>query len=43
MKYENPKRILVEEIDEEILERMPEWFRILRNNYREKALENSLK
>jgi len=30
MKCENPMRILVEEIDEEILEKMPEWFRRLR-------------
>ena len=27
------ERILVEEIDEEILERMPEWFRNLREAY----------
>ena len=27
------KRILLEDIDEEILEKMPEWFRILRNKY----------
>jgi len=33
MKDEDPKRILVEEIDEEILERMPKWFRILREAY----------
>jgi hypothetical protein len=30
---ENPKNILIEEIDKEILERMPEWFRILRSMY----------
>jgi len=33
MRRENPKSILVEEIDEEILERMPEWFRRLRSAY----------
>jgi hypothetical protein len=33
MKRENPKNILIEEIDEEILERMPEWFKRLRNEY----------
>lgn len=33
MKNENPKKVLVEEIDEEILERMPEWFRRLREKY----------
>jgi len=33
MKRENPKSILVKEIDEEILERMPEWFKRLRNSY----------
>ena len=30
MNSENPKVILVEEIDKEILERMPEWFERLR-------------
>jgi len=33
MRLENPKSILVEDIDEEILERMPEWFRFLRETY----------
>ena len=33
MRHENPKTILVEEIDEEILERMPEWFKRLRDAY----------
>jgi len=33
MKSENPKIILVEDIDEEILEKMPEWFRILRKAF----------
>jgi len=33
MRSENPKVILVEEIDEEILEKMPEWFRILRKAF----------
>jgi len=30
------ERILVEEIDEEILERMPEWFKKLRSAYLKK-------
>jgi hypothetical protein len=25
------KRILLEDIDEEVLEKMPEWFKVLRN------------
>jgi hypothetical protein len=29
-------RVLLEEINEEILERMPEWFRVLRDAYEEK-------
>ena len=37
MRHENPETILTEEIDEEILERMPEWFRILRKAYEEKS------
>jgi hypothetical protein len=28
------KRILVEDIDQEILDKMPEWFRILRDKYK---------
>jgi len=28
------KRILLEDIDEEILEKMPEWFKVLRDKYR---------
>ncbi|MEM5834862.1 MAG: hypothetical protein QXQ69_03385 [Candidatus Aenigmatarchaeota archaeon] len=28
------KRILLEDLDEEILEKMPEWFRILRDKYK---------
>jgi|YelNatPaOPRAMG01_1025707.scaffolds.fasta_scaffold787052_1 hypothetical protein len=28
------KRILMEDIDEEILDKMPEWFRILRDKYK---------
>jgi hypothetical protein len=28
------KRILIEDIDEEILDKMPEWFRILRDKYK---------
>jgi len=31
------KRILVEEMGEEILERMPEWFKRLRKSYLEKS------
>ena len=27
------KRILLEDIDEEILEKMPEWFRLLKRSY----------
>jgi len=30
--------ILTEELDEEILERMPEWFRILREVYKKRQL-----
>lgn len=33
MKSRSPIEILVEEIDEEVLERMPEWFRKLREAY----------
>lgn len=29
--------ILKEDIDEEVLSRMPEWFRILRENYKKQA------
>jgi len=29
----NLKRILIEDIDEEILKKMPEWFRVLRDAY----------
>ena len=28
------KRILLEDIDEEVLEKMPEWFKILRDRYK---------
>lgn len=28
------RRLLLEDIDEEVLERMPEWFKILRDKYR---------
>lgn len=28
------KRILLEDLDEEVLEKMPEWFRILRDKYK---------
>jgi len=30
------KRILLEDIDEEILEKMPEWFRVLRRAYKKR-------
>jgi len=30
--------ILTEELDEEILGRMPEWFRILREGYKKRQL-----
>lgn len=33
MPEDNITEILTEEIDEEILSRMPLWFRILRNKY----------
>ena len=33
MADENTLKILTDEIDEEILSRMPLWFRILRDNY----------
>jgi len=33
MGSEDPKNILVEEIAEEILERMPEWFKVMRKAY----------
>jgi len=32
----NPTNILTEEIDEELLSRMPEWFQVLRKEYRRK-------
>jgi hypothetical protein len=28
------KQILLEDIDEELLEKMPEWFKLLRENFR---------
>jgi len=30
--------ILVENIDEEILDKMPEWFKVLKNAYRDKKI-----
>jgi len=33
--------ILTKEINEEVLSRMPEWFRILRDNYKSKAKSKS--
>ena len=29
-------KILVDDVDEEILEKMPEWFKILRSSYKRK-------
>jgi len=42
MRRENPKSVLVEEIDEGILSRMPEWFIILREAYDKKVMEIAL-
>jgi len=42
MKKEDLTCILTEEIDEEILSKMPEWFRILREEYKKKNLEKHL-
>jgi len=40
MKYvENLANILIEDIDDEILSRMPEWFIILREAYKRRLLE----
>jgi len=36
MKKKNPLRILDEEISEEVLARMPKWFRKLRQEYRKR-------
>ncbi len=36
MSNENPFEILEEELNEEVLSRMPQWFRILRDNYKRK-------
>lgn len=36
MSNENPIEILEEELNEEVLSRMPQWFRILREKYCEK-------
>jgi len=33
MRRENPKSVLVEEIDQETLEKMPEWFKVMRKAY----------
>jgi hypothetical protein len=30
------KRILLEDIDEEVLEKMPEWFKVLKNSIKMK-------
>lgn len=37
MKKKNPLKILDEEISEEVLARMPEWFKKLRAEYRKRA------
>jgi len=39
MKHENRKNILIEELDEEILDKMPKWFKVLRDAYGRKSFE----
>lgn len=34
---EDATSVLAEEIEEEVLERMPEWFRVLRDEYEKKS------
>jgi len=34
---DNPTRIVVEDIDEEILSKMPDWFKILREAYKNRV------
>jgi hypothetical protein len=43
MRRENPKSILLEEMDEEILSRMPEWFRVLREAYQKRFFKRKTK
>jgi len=31
------ERILLEDVDEEVLEKMPEWFRVLKRSYHKKC------
>jgi hypothetical protein len=38
MQDERATNVLKEEIDEEILEKMPEWFKVLRNHYAKRNL-----
>lgn len=42
MDKEDLRNILVEDIDEEILERMPEWFKVLRKAYAKRFYEKNL-
>ena len=36
----DPIRILMEELDEEVLSRMPDWFRTLREAYKKQKMRN---
>jgi len=40
MKKKNPLEILDEDINEEVLVRMPEWFRKLREEYRKQKFQD---
>jgi len=40
MKKKNPLEILDEDINEEVLARMPEWFRKLREEYRKQKFQD---
>ena len=42
MSNENPYEILEEELNEEILSSMPQWFRILRDGYQKKKNKKTL-
>jgi len=42
MPNENVVEILTDEIDEEILSKMPLWFRILRDNYEKISKRNTI-
>jgi hypothetical protein len=43
MRRENSKSILLEEMDREILSRMPEWFRVLREAYQKRFFRRKIK